>query len=446
MKKFISALIMSAVLSPCVLAKMESPLENVKSTEINSEITFEQEMWSIQNNVAFGTIRLDSKDFTSEQMIQLIEAVKGNTSADAIMVLDSNHTLFNEGVGNHDSTVVTTLADLILMPGHHISSITLSGHNSDKEDPAGHFDYDSFITLTTAMKKSRHITKIDFDDWEISRAVGKEIYDLAITKKNLKALSLYMVSCGRICNYEVSNIVNALEKNHISSISLGLEQKDSAPNSNVANALGDVLSKNSALLEFSLYGFPVNDKIIAKFSKTIADSKTLKEVSFTDNAMTDDMFATLANGLSQNTSLSYLHLGEQHLTNSNNLNLLLNIFSYNSHLAIFSMPQLFSTPIDRGTWQSFADKLARNQTLAVLYLYDVKMDDDGLIAISEAVKTNDTLRYLFLTQNNFTIKGVNSLVDAVEVNSTLYHVSIGNFPVQQEKINEFTYRNLHNIN
>ena len=216
-------------------------------------------------------------------------------------------------------------------------------------------------------------------------------------------------------------------------------------------------NKDPEFVNLELTSCRLRDDDIESLANAIVGNNIIKRIELAYNFITHIGVMHLVNALAENTSLEYLDLEDNSISDQGTkaisqllqnpkcsiryLDLKSNSitgvgFHYIADtLALTTTLDsicLSNNLFDQGSLSSFTEKLVSTKSLTKLYLDGVLNNGSGLSYIASGLQGNTSLRLLSLCSNGIKQSGLRSLATALEKNSTIQELNLTNNKISSE--------------
>ena len=175
--------------------------------------------------------------------------------------------------------------------------------------------------------------------------------------------------------------------------------------------------------------------------KYIEKNSELKYLDISDNKFGNQGLINFSNGLANNSSLVKLTIGNEENDIGNGIKFFYTTMSNNKYIKFFC---LHKTKIDDTLIDNFVNMIILNDIIETLFLFGIKISDDNLIKVFDAIEKNTTINSLIMTNiiknfpknfSNTTIThlsldiemdNIDTIVDYMIYNSNLKHLILFN--------------------
>ena len=269
----------------------------------------------------------------------------------------------------------------------------------------------SLEKLMKYISKSNNMTTIKIDNIKINHyndreQVNKIIIDNLKTRNNIKTLNF----SNKIVDTDMNNFMLLLSNNKFLK---KLDISDNKLGNHSMEPLGKYIEKNSEL----------------------------KYLDISDNKFGNQGLINFSNGLANNSSLVKLTIGNEENDIGNGIKFFYTTMSNNKYIKFFC---LHKTKIDDTLIDNFVNMIILNDIIETLFLFGIKISDDNLIKVFDAIEKNTTINSLIMTNmiknfpknfSNTTIThlsldiemdNIDTIVDYMIYNSNLKHLILFN--------------------
>jgi hypothetical protein len=394
-------------------SKFKASLHEEHET-VNAQDRFERSLKGLQNNTDLSFYI--HKDFTNDQLLQLLAALKNNTSVTSFSFYE-NPIFLRSYTSEENTAVINALVDAINNRTNlGVAHFDMGSWQDGKYTPA-HLDESAFAKILSAISNSDNLAEFHFYGGYITETIADNLVSL-IQNPNLTKLIIEPSTSTEDNFVNAARIIEAIGKSHIKTLNIRDWFVPSSNNPLIARALAQGISGNPDLKKVTFQNYII-DEVAAESLAVALNKNPVKEIWLRDNHFTDDIFSILLPGLTQKNALIRLGLDEQNLTEKSSSNFV-QLYTSNPNLSIFDTYKGITkiTPTDMIT---FANKLTTDQSLDDLALDDIGLDDNALILLAQALTKNNVLSTLDL-QGNYTILGARAIMNALETNTALKYV------------------------
>ena len=190
-----------------------------------------------------------------------------------------------------------------------------------------------------------------------------------------------------------------------------------------ATSLGDMLSKNNALLELRLCHNRLDHKASVALCNGLKDNMTLRILDLTGNGMDDNCINEVSRGLCRHSSVQFLCLDFNTFT-SRGVAAIATMLQNNS---ILRELHLFGNHIDAEGARFLAQGLTKNCRLSCLILSFNNIGSTGAAYLAEALVVNKSLSKLWLPANQLGNAGIIAFAERLPQMLGLTHLNLGDY-------------------
>jgi hypothetical protein len=392
-----------------IQAKQHHSFASEKNQKLDQNDLFEEVLTMLQNNT-IDYFYL-GKDFQVDidQTLQLLAALKNNTSVNHYYIFDQN--LFDKNNKEANAPVIAALIDVLNTKPIITVSIN-NDHAWDKDYVPFPMDEDTFAQIAAVLSGKPTLKEFAFEAYETTPAIADSIA-LFAKNPNLEWFSAGLTSTEDAT--DAVRVAKALAQSQARTIQLFRRTNELVMDTQVAQLFAEAAIANTNLKDWVLVDYRVDETAAALFAQAIAQNAP-HDIHFWNNGITDDTFAILQPALEQNSALSWLGAGKQQLTDVAPL-----VNLYNNHnLYGLWISYASQNPIDSASLNTLTTKLATDSKLNSLGLDGLGINDEGAQLLAQAIVQNSVLRSLSLEDNYYTVVGARALMNTLETNQRLY--------------------------
>jgi Ran GTPase-activating protein (RanGAP) involved in mRNA processing and transport len=378
-----------------------------------------------ENDPSLKTI--DLGNLSNEDLRELVEALKHNTSVTALLLDGENKfiaapiirelLLTNTSLTNLEISFVGIDEGAVQCLSEGLqSNTTLTSLRLSFFGEAG-IDDDKIKHLTNALQTNNTLVFLNLCNNKLGGRGIQEIKNLLTTNKSITTLNLADNNLDSFALREISNLLAT--KNSLSTLDLSYN----SINTLLCMSLMPALQTNIRLTTLKLTGTNISHSICLR---NLLVNKTLKSLSLDNNEIDDENIKNFCEALKVNTGLIDIDLSGNRITDIGiaNLSAALLVNKTLRRLA------LNGNKICAAGAKNLSKVLKVNNSLTSIELAGNFINADGVLSLNEALKTNTTLTKLNLSYNPLGDIGVGWLIDMLRNNSTITSINF-----QQEMVN-----------
>ncbi|CAO3626929.1 unnamed protein product [Cunninghamella echinulata] len=293
------------------------------------------------------------------------------------------------------------------------------------------------VSTLMMHQQATYLTHIDLTNHALNNRILEPLADVLCLDFGLEKLTL------KNCNLDDEGIKILL---HSLLIVNTLQHLNLADNSNIRTNGFKYISifvKNAVNLEsLDLCGTLPDKKSMYYFSQALNSLDTnnkLKTLLMNDCQLRPPQLEYLSNAI-RKTKITYLSLRKNRFLNQSAISIGVMLRDYDAAMDYsYGLQQLILDYNEiRQDIQYIAQALRRNRNLKKLSMVDCKLDANGCVLISEALKYNQSLEVLNLSSNPLctqqNIEGINTLKQALYANQTLIELNLSNINISTEGV------------
>ncbi|KAI9308874.1 hypothetical protein BJ944DRAFT_259477 [Cunninghamella echinulata] len=293
------------------------------------------------------------------------------------------------------------------------------------------------VSTLMMHQQATYLTHIDLTNHALNNRILEPLADVLCLDFGLEKLTL------KNCNLDDEGIKILL---HSLLIVNTLQHLNLADNSNIRTNGFKYISifvKNAVNLEsLDLCGTLPDKKSMYYFSQALNSldaNNQLKTLLMDDCQLRPPQLEYLSNAI-RKTKITYLSLRKNRFLNQSAISIGVMLRDYDSVMDYsHGLQQLILDYNEiRQDIQYIAQALRRNRNLKKLSMVDCKLDANGCVLISEALKYNQSLEILNLSSNPLcaqqNTEGINTLKQALYANQTLIELDLSNINISTEGI------------
>ncbi|MDA9573948.1 hypothetical protein N9R48_03395, partial [Rickettsiales bacterium] len=182
-----------------------------------------------------------------------------------------------------------------------------------------------------------------------------------------------------------------------------------------AEALAQVLEKNSTVTSINLSGNNIGDEGTEALALALKEKSTVTSINLSGNNIGAEGAKALAQVLEKNSTVTSINLSGNNI-GAEGAKALAQVLEENS--TVTSIDLSFNNIGPEGA-KALADALQVNKTLIELNLQRNQIGAKGAVALAQALKENSTVTSIDLSYNNIGPEGAKALAQVLEKNSTV---------------------------
>jgi hypothetical protein len=404
---------------------------NHNRNSLHSNEWFKEQLAQIKDNTAYNVFI--SGDFTINQTLQTLAALKQNTSA-ATLYIEDNNKYFSEGLVHHNDKVIAAVID-VLTNNQNITDLVIQNWNDKSK--VRHIDLATLEQFTLAIPKT-NLESLHFSGWYLTNAMAANIASIIRNTNKLDYFDISFDTDKEEDNDAAVKVAQAIGDSHITGLGftktiLGSSTQVST-NTKIARALAQAMIDNSAIEFFHFSDFMIDEQAATTFATAFSQAN-LHILILGNNALNDSAFAAMLPGI-QSAPIKSLILWDQNLTMLTDL---VNLY-VNKSLSQLIFSNVSQNKITTQDMETFSAKLANDTNLYILGISN-GLDDNDVSLLVNALNQNNGLEYLLVSGNKYTVSGTRALMTVPEVNTRISQMSIDNLEaVSQEEVDLFYSR------
>jgi len=317
---------------------------------------------------------------------------------------------FNDVLERLDDDDPDLTALIMRQSGQNMKNVEIiMGNNSGKE---GIDDDEGELHETITLVLPMHLTATRMSEFAKVMSENSSLKSLDLRGNRITDESIVLISKSLRKSTTLENL--NLSRNKITSTG--------------ATSLVQLVNKSLHTLDLSYN--PIGDTGIQKLAGGIANTKTLKELHLTECKIKPHGASFLASAFGVNKSLHTISIGHNPMGGAQSSKRLAFALMKNSRLRVLNIG---SIGIEDGI-EHFARLLETTRSLKEMDLSANKIDDNGALALGNALTVNRSITNINLKKNKFGDLGLSTLSAALVTNTFISTLDVGGNRISDDGI------------